>query len=88
MNTGTFIIEPFNGGIRVVSDTPLCRFRVEWDATGKLIAQEIEIRTPGTPETAGEPQPNCGCQQGKGEPKQPQDLTAWNQAMQEATTQP
>ncbi len=76
------------GGIVVEGATADARFRVEWDAAGKLVAQEIEIKTPNT---TADPHPRSGChacQQGEGEAKQPQDLTAWHAAMQEATTQP
>jgi YD repeat-containing protein len=80
-----------NGRI-VHGDTPWGRFRVEWDAAGKLIAQEIEMRTPEGGAAAAltkPPEAGCsGCQQGKSEPRQPQDLSAWHAAMQEATRQP
>ena len=39
---------PSNGRV-VEGDTPWGRFRVEWDAAGKLISESVEIRRPPEP---------------------------------------
>ena len=44
------MIKPTPSRGRVVAgDTPWGKFRVEWDANGKLISESIEIRTPTQP---------------------------------------
>jgi len=49
-------IQPTKGGGRVLEgDNAWGKFRVEWDAAGKLVSESMEIRTPPATQPGGRP---------------------------------